>query len=195
MFLDSFFQKFSLNAIVAIVLTVVVGLLLSFGTESILEKFGVETKASLQVKLKAANDKVALLEQANKNLVAQIDSQEKRHKTELTSVTDLLNHAVAVNKTLTSVKEKLTAQNTDLKKRLQTGQDDAYSLYKVPKASYFIFAKADYNNLSENDYAALKAFYENPTNGFSEPKTDSPPIQIKPAEPTKLSLLSTSTGN
>lgn len=194
MFLDSIFKKISLNALVAVILTVIVGLLLSFGSETILEKFGVETKASLQVKLKDANDKVARLEQANKDLAAAITTQETRHKKELDSVGRLLEKALALNKELSDAKQKLAIQNTDLKKRLQTGQDDAYSLYKVPKASYFIFVKADYNNLSSNNYDALKAFYDSTANPPTN-NTDAPPIKVKPAEPGKVSSIFSLAGN
>lgn len=132
------------------------------------DKLGFETKTSLQKKISIVKTQLTQLESANKDLANQMSDQEIRHKKELRSTKEVLDHVIAVNKKLDESKVALADQNQSLKKKVKKEQDTAYAKYSIPKDLYYVYLKVDVDAISSNNYDSLFNFSVNELHDFNK---------------------------
>lgn len=164
----SFLPKFSLPTIVIGFLSILLGLLVYNSYDIMADKLGFETKTSLQKKISIVKTQLTQLESANKDLANQMSEQEIRHKKELRSTKEVLDHVIAVNKKLDESKVALADQNQALKKKVKKEQDTAYVKYSIPKDLYYVYLKVDVDAISSNNYDSLFNFSVNELHDFNK---------------------------
>lgn len=165
----SFLPKFSLPTMVIGFLSILLGLLVYTSYDTMADKLGFETKTSLQKKISVVKTQLTQLETANKDLANQMSEQEIRHKKELRSTKEVLDHVIAVNKKLDESKVALADQNRALKYKVKKEQDEAYAKYSIPKNLYYVYFKADVDAISSNNYDSLFNFSVNELHDFNKP--------------------------
>lgn len=180
----SAFSRISLSTIVIGAISLLLGLLIYSSYETMASKLGLETKAAVQQKLTIANEQLSRLQSVNHDLVAQLATQEERHKKELKSTRDVMNHAITVTKKLNETKQILAKQNDGLKKKIKEDQDKAYAEFNVSKDLYFVYLRAGINTMSSNNYDSLLSFVNDKVHGFQA--SDPVPVEEKVVPGTKV---------
>lgn len=156
--------KFDISKLLIGILILIAAVLLYSGFNTIMGKLGFETVASMRVKLDAANATVSKLQASNDALIKQAAEEADRHKKELAALADTINKQKEITTKLEIAKKKIAAQNANLKKALAASQEEAYTLYNVPKDKYYIYSKEIVTSLANNNYDILNSFLVSPVN-------------------------------
>lgn len=156
--------KFDISKLLIGILILIAAVLLYSGFNTIMGKLGFETVASMRVKLDTANATVSKLQASNDALIKQAAEEADRHKKELAALADTINKQKEITTKLEIAKKKIAAQNANLKKALAASQEEAYTLYNVPKDKYYIYSKEIVTSLANNNYDILNSFLVSPVN-------------------------------
>lgn len=129
-------KLFSPSGIVVLIFASIFLLFLFSNTDTILSKFGFETKSSLKGELVQAKADFKTLQEANTDLVFKLDALEENRQLTIETLEDLFSKKEQTKETVTEILRDRDQKEQDNRKTLKTATVITETTITMPKVNY-----------------------------------------------------------